>query len=143
VTVKNNILCENTMSTSKNKTCSTKRILSKSESAEIKTCNESALKSVDENNQESAITSRQLGEKKTVRTPVSTNVNSSMESLLILYYQTKNIEKDLVFFSYGGRPVRDTDTPKSLGLKNGAVIELKYRYTITDQKCLISSDVKD
>ena len=50
--------------------------------------------------------------------------------LFILYCRTKNIEKDHVFFSYGGRPIRDTDTPKSLGLKDGDVIQLKYRLTI-------------
>ena len=50
-------------------------------------------------------------------------------SLLILYCRTKNIDKDLVYFSYGGRPIRDTDTPKSLGLRNGDAIELKYRLT--------------
>ena len=48
---------------------------------------------------------------------------------MIEYCQTKNIEKNQVCFSYGGRHIKDTDTPKSLGLKNGDVIELKYRLT--------------
>ena len=79
MTENKNISCENTMSTSKHEICSAKSILNKPESAEIKTCNKSAVKSVDVNNQKSAITTRQLAEKKTVRTSMTTNVNSSME----------------------------------------------------------------
>ena len=79
MTEKKNISCENTMSTSKHEISSNKSILNKPESAGIKTCNESAVRSVDVSKKKSAITSRQLAEKKTVRTSMTTNVNSSME----------------------------------------------------------------
>ena len=40
----------------------------------------------------------------------------------------KNIEKDQFCLSYGGREILDTDTPKSLGLTDGEIIDVNYRF---------------
>ena len=86
VTDKENILDESTLSSSQHEVCSNKGGLKKPESAEVTTCNESENsgnlknnKYANVNNQESTITSRELAEKKTVRTQMTTNVNHSME----------------------------------------------------------------
>ena len=84
VTDKENISVENTLS--KHEVCSNKDGLKKPESAEVTTCNKSEssgnlknIKTVSVNNQESTIISRELAEKKNIRTPMATNVNNSME----------------------------------------------------------------
>ena len=86
LTDEKNISYENNLSISKQRVCSDKGPLKKPERAVITTCHESEnsrniknTKSVDENNQESTITSRKLPETKTLKTQMTTNVNSSME----------------------------------------------------------------
>ena len=47
--------------------------------------------------------------------------------MLTEYCRMKNIEKDQFCLSYGGRQILDTDTPKSLGLTDGEIIDVHYR----------------
>ena len=83
---KKNISDENTLPASKHEVNLNEGILKQLEGAEVATCNENKnteksknIEAGDVNNRESAITSRELAEKKTVRTRMATNVNNSME----------------------------------------------------------------
>ena len=40
------------------------------------------------------------------------------------YCKIKKLKRDLVSFYFGGREILDTDTPNSLGLKEGDKIEV-------------------
>ena len=40
------------------------------------------------------------------------------------YCKIKNIKRELVSFHFGGREILDTDTPKSIGLKEGDKIDV-------------------
>ena len=91
LTDKKNISYKNSLSTVKHRVCSDKGTLNKPKSAVVTTCIESEnsgniknTKSVDENIQESTITSRKLQEKMTCKTQMTTNVNSSMERSVLL-----------------------------------------------------------
>ena len=47
--------------------------------------------------------------------------------LLTEYCRMKSFQKDEICMSYGGRLILDTDTPESLGLKEGDKVEVFHK----------------
>ena len=95
LTDKKNISYEKPLSVSKQRGFSDNGYLKKPKSVVVTTCNERGnfknTKSVDENNQKSTITSKKLPEK-TLKTQMTTNVNSSMERSVLLQKMFQNLK---------------------------------------------------